>query len=155
MSDSIEWIDLQNHWQDHGIQNMFHEVGYSSFTIIRTFVLFYCRGPLIHHWNRYCWPCYKKVIGKRETSNTPCTLLINFTFNYKITHRWHKQAIDQSHKSHNALDKHPKIHHVVTEIGTHVHISVTQWCTVECGKDAFWDFCMSQLISKYESFNRY
>ena len=36
--------------------------------------------------------------------------------------------IDLSHKSHNALDKYPTMHHCVTEMCTFVHISVTKWC---------------------------
>ena len=36
--------------------------------------------------------------------------------------------IDSSHKYHNALDKYPTMHHVVTEMCTYVHISVTKWC---------------------------
>ena len=35
-----------------------------------------------------------------------------------------------SHKSHNASDKYPTMHHFVTEMCTHVHISVTEWCIV-------------------------
>ena len=33
-----------------------------------------------------------------------------------------------SHKSHNASDKYPRMYHFVTEMCTHVHISVTKWC---------------------------
>ena len=45
-------------------------------------------------------------------------------------------AIDQSHKSFNASDKYPTMHHFVTE--TFVHIVVTKWCIVgyrtgDCG----------------------
>ena len=40
------------------------------------------------------------------------------------------RGVDPSHKSHNALDKHPTIHHFVTEMCTHVHISVTKRCIV-------------------------
>ena len=36
--------------------------------------------------------------------------------------------IDTSHKSKNALDKYPWIHHFVTEMCTHVHIYVTNRC---------------------------
>ena len=39
-------------------------------------------------------------------------------------------AIDPSHKSHNASDKYPMMYHYVTEMCTHVHISVTKWCIV-------------------------
>ena len=39
-------------------------------------------------------------------------------------------VIDLSKKSHNALDKYPMMHYFVTEMCTHVHISVTKWCIV-------------------------
>ena len=42
--------------------------------------------------------------------------------------------IDPSHKSRN-VSKHPTMHHFVTEMCTHVHISVTKWCIVGCGWD--------------------
>ena len=53
----------------------------------------------------------------------------------KLTRQW----IDQSHKSHNALDKYPTMHHFVTEMCTHVHISATKCCIVGYGTGAFWD----------------
>ena len=46
---------------------------------------------------------------------------------------------DPSHKSHNASDKYPTMQHFVTEMCTHVHISVTKCCIGGCGTDAFWD----------------
>ena len=39
-------------------------------------------------------------------------------------------GIGPSHISYNALDKYPMMHHFVTEMCTHVHISVTEWCIV-------------------------
>ena len=39
-------------------------------------------------------------------------------------------AVDPSHKSHNSLENYPTMHHFVTEICTHVHISITNWCIV-------------------------
>ena len=48
-------------------------------------------------------------------------------------------SIDPSHKSHNASHKYPIMHHFVTEMCTHVHISVTKCCIVGYGTDAFWD----------------
>ena len=36
--------------------------------------------------------------------------------------------IDSSHKSHNAPENYPTIHHFINEICTRVHISVTNWC---------------------------
>ena len=48
------------------------------------------------------------------------------------------------HKSHNALDKYPTMHNFVTEMCTHVHISVTKWCIVWYGTGALWD--LSSLV---------
>ena len=33
------------------------------------------------------------------------------------------------------------MHHFVTEMCTHVHISVTKWCIVGCTTGALWDLC--------------
>ena len=49
-------------------------------------------------------------------------------------------VIDPSHKSHNAWNKYPTMHHFVTEMCIHVHISVTQWCIVGYETGALWDF---------------
>ena len=49
--------------------------------------------------------------------------------------------VDPSHKSHYASDKYPRMHHFVTEMCTHVHISVTKWCIVGHGTGALWDLC--------------
>ena len=54
-------------------------------------------------------------------------------------HLCSKYAIDPSHKSHNASDKYPTMHHIVTEMCTHVHISVTKWCIVGYGTVELWD----------------
>ena len=47
--------------------------------------------------------------------------------------------IDSSHKSHNALEKYPTMHHFVTEICTYLHISEMKGCIVGYGTDASWD----------------
>ena len=47
------------------------------------------------------------------------------------------------HKSHNASDKYPTMHHVVTEMCTHVHISVTTCCIMGYTTVALWDFATS------------
>ena len=44
-----------------------------------------------------------------------------------------------SHKSHNALHQYPTC--IVTEICTHVHISVTKWWIVGYGNGALWGLC--------------
>ena len=46
-----------------------------------------------------------------------------------------------SHKSHNASQKYPTMHYFVTELGTHLHISVTKSCFVGCGICVLWDLC--------------
>ena len=48
---------------------------------------------------------------------------------------------DPSHKTHNASDKYPTMHHFVTEMCTHVPISLTKWCIMGYGTDALWDLC--------------
>ena len=47
-------------------------------------------------------------------------------------------AIDPSHKSHNASDKYPIMHHFVTEMCTFV----TKWCIVGYGAGALWDYAI-------------
>ena len=60
---------------------------------------------------------------------------------------WCGTGIDTSHKSHNALDKHPTMHHFVTERCTqHVHISVTKWYSVRYGTDVLWDLCNRSIM---------
>ena len=52
------------------------------------------------------------------------------------------EQVHRSHKFHSASDIYPTMHHFVTEMCTHVHISVTNWCNVGCGTDAFWDMAL-------------
>ena len=47
--------------------------------------------------------------------------------------------IRSSHKSHDASIKYPTMHRFVTEMRTHVRISVTKWCIVEYGTVALLD----------------
>ena len=54
-------------------------------------------------------------------------------------------TIDPSHKSHNALNKYPTMHHFVTEMCRHLHIFVTKWCIVGHGIGALWDLCNRSL----------
>ena len=61
-----------------------------------------------------------------------------------------KMALGQSHKSHkchNALDKYPITHHSVTDIYTHVHISVTKWCIMRYETGGFLGFVQKVLGS--------
>ena len=46
---------------------------------------------------------------------------------------------DPYHKSQNASVAYPTMHYFVTEMCTHVHISVTKCCIVGYATDAFWD----------------
>ena len=48
---------------------------------------------------------------------------------------------DPSHISHNALHEYPTMQHFVTEMCTHVHISVTNWCIVAYYTGALRDLC--------------
>ena len=50
-------------------------------------------------------------------------------------------SMEPSHKSHNASDEYPTMHHFVTEMCTRVHISVTKWCIVGYWTNALWDLC--------------
>ena len=52
-----------------------------------------------------------------------------------------------SHKSHNASEKYPTLYHFVTEMCTHVHISVTKWCSVGLGNATLWDLWNRSKIS--------
>ena len=49
-------------------------------------------------------------------------------------------SIDSYPKHHNAPDKYPTMHHFVTEMCTHVHISVTKRCIVGYGTGTPWEF---------------
>ena len=50
---------------------------------------------------------------------------------------------DSCHKSHNKSDKYkyPTMHHSVTEMCMHVHISITKWCIVGYVTAVLCDFC--------------
>ena len=55
---------------------------------------------------------------------------------------------ESSHKSHNALDKYPIMHHFVTEMCTHVHISVKKCCIVGYGTGALWDYHNGKMVMR-------
>ena len=63
-------------------------------------------------------------------------------------------AIDPSHKSHYASDNYLTMHHFVTEMSTHVQISVTKWCIVGYGTGALWDMCNRSIADAYSDINR-
>ena len=64
--------------------------------------------------------------------NSMSLLILETTIHYS-------SLIDPSHKSHNAWDNYPIMHHFVTEMCTHVHISVTKLHIVGYGAGALWD----------------
>ena len=53
---------------------------------------------------------------------------------------WDYWPPDPSHKSHNAPITNPTMHHIVTEICTCLHLSVTKCCSMGYLSDALWDF---------------
>ena len=84
-------------------------------------------------WNSCDWGTTKGIIF-----NDPSKINSPSLFNDK--------AIDQSHKSHNALDKYTTTHHFVTEMCTYVHFSVTKWCFVGCDTGALRDLCNRSIV---------
>ena len=66
---------------------------------------------------KYIWTC--------------CLLDCNIIFRF--------QSVKLISQSHNAFDKYPTMYHFVTEMCTHVHISVTKWCIVGYMTGALWD----------------
>ena len=59
-------------------------------------------------------------------------------------------ALYPFHKSHNALDKCPTIHHVVGELCTYVHFCLTKWCIVRYRTVALWDLYKRSIVRGYE-----
>ena len=81
--------------------------------------------------------------------------IINFVDGYsldpstKLYFSTNPSHASPSHKSHNALDKYPTMHHFVPEMCTHVQICVTKWCIVEYRIDALWDLCNCRPMESY------
>ena len=57
--------------------------------------------------------------------------------------------IGQIHRSYNTLVPHPTMNHFVTEMCTHVHISVTKWCIVGCLPNVLLDLWEVNLSLKW------
>ena len=74
-------------------------------------------------WSNPEWYGCKGLISNHSNSQQSASLVL----------------IDPSHKSHHASHRYPIMHHFVTEMCLHVHISVTKCCIVGYGTDAFWD----------------
>ena len=62
---------------------------------------------------------------------------------YYHAHYGYISSIEQFHKFHNALHKYPTMQHFITEMCTHVHISITKWCIVGYGTKSLWDMGLS------------
>ena len=78
-------------------------------------------GTTLNNWDKYATWTYRDIYNQNKEQQNSMYI-------------W-----DLSHNSHNASNKYPTMHHFVTEMCTHVHISVTKWCIVEYGTDALWD----------------
>ena len=57
-------------------------------------------------------------------------------------------AIDPSHKYHNASKKCPNMHHFLTEMCTHVHISFNKRCIVGYRTGALWALYDRSIASR-------
>ena len=112
------------------------------------FVSYYLR-PLECHAPRWA---VETALGDHCSDGTVSgavrnTLYVRLLYQYTWKQSYHKgkrppylnkessRQIDPSRKSHNASDIYPTVHHFVTEMCTHVHISVTNWCIVGYGTD--------------------
>ena len=60
--------------------------------------------------------------------------------------------MNPSHRTHNASVKYSTMHHFLTEMCTHVHISVTKWWIVGYGAGTFWG-CVQQFNCEGSVYN--
>ena len=67
--------------------------------------------------------------------------------------RWRQISIDPSHKSHNASDKYPTMHHFVLlqngalcDTGL-VHCEIWDWCNMGFVQQVFWYMCIKVSCS--------
>ena len=94
-----------------------------------------------------CFICIPKMVLTLWVLDLQCYRSLRHYHASQYHHYLQHQAlinnhdIVSSHKSHNASEEYPIMHHFVTEICTHVHISVTKWGTVGCGTGALWNLC--------------
>ena len=66
----------------------------------------------------------------------PAAVNVSFSFHFItmcLSNKLHLCPIGSSHKSHNASDKYPTMHHFVTDMCTHVYISLAPWHTLGYG----------------------
>ena len=87
-------------------------------------VMAWCLQATSHHMGQCCQSsCHHMVsLGLNELKADICNI-----------NAIHSSGKESSHKSHNVLDRNPTMHQFVTEMCTHVHISVTKWCIVGYG----------------------
>ena len=78
-------------------------------------------------------------VPARQTKCTKHTLFLFQTLSKQNWNILSNTVKIPSHKFHNASDNYPTTHHFVTEMCTHVHISVTEWRIVGYGTGALWD----------------
>ena len=75
-------------------------------------------------WNFHCQHCHP---------NSRTSLQLFFSLQIKLEGKvipFFPCKIVTKDQSHNALNTYPTMHHFVTEMCTHVHISDTKWCIV-------------------------
>ena len=133
-----------------------------------------CKGRLGHHcflWMT-CHISHQHIGGRSIDENQSQTQNSNVCQIRKITrYACHGNAgnvfpaidvinpsRDPIHKSHKASDKYPPMHHFVTEMCTHVHISVTKWCIVGYRRRVLWelwDWSIGHTNPMLTSFLRY
>ena len=108
---------------------------------------------------------FTSVIKTGDGAESSIKKLHTDPVSHPVTSKWntnmHKQRDNRPiwNKSHDAFDKCPTIHHFVTKMCTHMHMSVTKWCIVRYGTGALWDLWiwstqwgmspLSVLLSRY------
>ena len=133
--------NFQN-WCMYKYQPLYHI--YITCTVFANWSIFYRNWDSLTKstqnviFSNYAWFCSIMLISS-PSERPPLTTLRGGLFRKAPKHDKHTYTIDTSHKSQNASDKYPTMHHFITEMCTHVHISVIKCCIVGYGTDAFWD----------------
>ena len=94
--------------------------------------------------------CQKQVYRTWMSNYNPqysvgCNHLMPYIYIHCTSELSPYRPIDPYHQSHNASEKYPRMHHFVTEMCTHVHISVTECCIVGYGTIALWDLLIRSI----------
>ena len=126
----------------------------SLYIFLPTDLIQYLKNTPWAQWQYYNCPCAReKLWSKNHISNSqfhqnktkpgnPRAYFMGYP-----QHRPQGRTMgDSSHKWHHASDEYPTMHHFVTEMCTHVHISVTKWSIVGYGTGALWDLCHMSLL---------